>query len=254
MKRTHFHSTLLIAAVGLLVTFSFSNCKKDKNDPDPDEQVCLLTHIVNDTTEVHYTYDAQNRVTRADEYGGGYTTYSYSADRIVGVRHDAGGSVTGQDIYDLNSDGYVEYVAQSDGDETDVYYDANGYVEEIITNFADGRQFDDEYVVVDGNIVSIRRETEDGDIVQWIYEYYPDSQNKGGYFNVLKNLFYGVEIVTVPFGNTSRNLVKKMTLIYNGTSLTPIEYEYEFRADGYVSKMSVGDDPGDQVTYDYDCQ
>lgn len=45
-----------------------------------------------------------------------------------------------------------------------------------------------------------------------------------------------------------------MTLIYDGLSLTPIEYTYELRADGYVSKMSTGPDADEQVTYDYDCK
>lgn len=255
MKRTALLSPAFLSILAaVLFSLSLSNCKKDKNDPDPVDKICLLTHVTIDTAERSISYDAQNRIIRSESSSGAYTTYSYGNAQIVARRYDANDVFVEQSVYDLNGDGNVEHFEDTDGNTADYYYDSNGYLEEAIEDYVSGAYYDDRYLVVDGNVASIYRETGSGSILQWIYEYYTDLENKGGYFSVYDKLYYGFDFPETPRGKANRNLVKRMTLIYNGTALTPIEYEYAFTPEGYVSSMTIGTAPNDRADFVYECK
>lgn len=253
MKRIALSTALLTTLTGFLLVFSTSNCKKDKSDPA--EPTCLLTRISINGEDFIFAYDAQNRVTRADNPNGYYTTFTYDSDKVVCMFYGENDVFDSQLVCELNAAGDIDHIEFSDIPETvDLTYDANGYLERFVDHY-NNNTYTIDYDIAGGNFISQTGQYDGGgDIEQQIYDYYPDKENKNGQFNVF---FYtgfsdGDLLHLLPLGKSSRNLLKKMTILDNGQVQETIEFDYEFTPEGYVSAILYGN--GERADFDYQCR
>ena len=220
MKTLRFIGTALLAVV---LCVNFAACSDDDDEPNGETpsgktlKPSSLTWMDGSWTD--YSYDAQGRVSKVEEYdetGDLYnsTTIEYNDNNIVATTNNG----EHRDVCTLNSNGQIERtVCTSSGSTTtcDYTYDGNGQLTSI--SYEDGESY--QLVWENGNLV---RTEIDSDIITCTYT---------SILPLLANLGY--------FGKAPQNMLETLTYT-NKTSgnATVINYSYELGQDGYVSKMS----------------
>lgn len=257
MTRSALSHPLRAALAGLLLIFFTSHCDREKNNPPPDVETCRLTRLDADTlvTDYDYFYDAQNRIVRMESSNDWYTEFLYGTGEVVGRIYRPDGTLDDLLEFILNAEGNIIALRELNGDEYEIGYDSEGYLETFTETYANGGFYTEEYLVIDGNILSIRRTDNHGTVSLWVYEYDPDTEDKGGYFHPYNKELYGFAIVPLPIGRSSKNLAAKMTYFVDGSIVSTTTYDYEFTPEDYVSTLTavLGGDTA-TVRYDYECR
>lgn len=243
MKTLRFIGMALLAVV---LCVNFAACSDDDDEPNgetPSGNALKPSSLTwNDGSWTDYSYDAQGRVSKVEEYdetGDMYnsTIIEYNDNNIVATTNDG----EHRDVCTLNSNGQiVRTVCTSDYNSytCEYTYDGNGQLTGI--NYENGESY--QLIWENGNLV---RTEIDSDIITCTYTSIPSSKgfiiygddilidifSDGNNLPLLANLGY--------FGKAPQNMLETLTYT-NKTSdnATVINYSYELGKDGYVSKMS----------------
>lgn len=254
MKAITLSNVLLTVLLGSLLFLP--QCKCEKDGTEPTKKTCRLTNISTDGPQLDYAYDAQNRVVRYDDWEGGYWVLSYGEGFIIGVRYDDNDAFLEQAYLELNGAGNVASGGEVNGNHLNFSYDDNGYLTGVAETRTNGEVFLDSYLVASGNVVSVFRENDNGTMSQWIFDYYTDLSNPGGYFHyhAFEKTLFDFVFTPLPLGKSNLNLVRRTTVLLDGVVQGAYEFQYEFTPEGYVSRMTVSGSQETAIDFTYACE
>ena len=219
-------STLLLI---VCLVFLIACTKKEDNTPATSQTPLVRTISFDSTVAASYWYDGQGRLTCSRMFespGIDSAVYTYGSNTMVKKLYYDG--VLSETEYGLLENGNVVSLHGNKPDSSSYWstqytYDANGFlIREIHMDNDTVETWRAEYVVTDGNIMSMNRSNYIP--VIYTYEYYPGTVNSLG-------------STTTFLGKTSKNLVKRLTIAYDIGTITE-DYTYEYYNNGWVKKMT----------------
>lgn len=215
--KTRIYQLTWASAIAFCTTVVLTGCEKETDSPEPNSQAALTnvrTETIDGSTST-YTYDAQRRVTRADESDGSYAVYTYAGGQVTVVIKDAQGNEETQTAQ-VNADGRIVQYTE-DGSTVAYTYNADGRLTNI--------NLDGEistYTYTDGNLTSVMVNS-NGNTETYTYTYLTDK---------LETRYTPENAL---FGNPSRNLLSTETSSDGSQQV----YTYEFDSSNRVIKETV---------------
>lgn len=240
-------SMLFIASV---LAMTFSSCKKKDDDDDNQVKASLIkevkaTYSANEWEKWKFTYDAQKRVTKVENFWlndfDKEFIYDYSTPGKLSITRTGQAPV----MHDLDSQGRIikEYLAGSDFNTYE--YNADGYLVKVKWTRGGTEYTRWEIEITNGNIAKHTRKTSGGVVDRIKVFFFTPGDN-------VNNLDQGIVIdsnwktVGGLYGKTSKKLVDRLNY-WNGpgdepnTKTTTISYEFDLKnRPSKVTRTGVG--------------
>lgn len=216
-----------------MATATFVACKKNAIDKPvtPVNTAAKIKTEIYGASGTTYAYDALGRLTQRSFSNGSKTVYEYLSG-IVNVKiYNTAGVFQYSYKYELNANGSVSRATRNDNPAYEElnFYNADKTLAERVSKI-NGNTSTSNYFYSNGNCDSVRFTGNNG---SWhttlINIYYTDKTNVLSYEN------HGY----VFNGTDNKNLLKNQVYHYpDGSTNTPVNYSYEFDAQGRVIKQT----------------
>lgn len=197
--------------VATLMATVFVSCKKDDTDPEDEVKASLVKTIkavygVDEYETWEFTYNAEGKLTKVDNYWIEDFDKSYTYDYSVAGKLSVTRTGNEPTVYDLDDNGRITKEDWGGGEYVAYEYNADGYMVKVTEHWggADHKKFDVE--ITNGNTVKHTRYDDDGVVNRIkVFVYTPgDNVNNIDQANAVDSRWKNV---TQLYGKNSKKLV-----------------------------------------------
>lgn len=226
MKKKILFPVIILSAI-------FFSCKKDTTNP-PAGSAGTVSKIKTETGDwgtTTHTYDAAGRVILSTYSNGGKVEYEYLPGKVNQKVFNQAGVYTMTYQFELNAEGLTGKETYSNNPqftETRLYNSEKQLIKAVSFNGVNTQSID--YFYSNGNRDSLRFNNNGNWTLTIKRTFYTDKSNNLDY------VFFGK-----PFdGSQGKNLLKSEQYCYpDGSSLPLTTYQYEWNAEGKVTKQTI---------------